>query len=372
VLIVAEDGGLAVIPTASGATAGQNIAAPADWLVAAPPENATGPTSVAVSADGKVVFTVTPVLVREDQRQLAKFVVRRVVDGRVVHEGLASAPAALAGPPAVLGDVLLLPLADGFIHRHNVGANPNPDTLTAGPPWASERRTADAVCYITPLSASAFLTSDGTKKLTKRDWPPGRQWSQTGQSVELRERPAGPGVLLPSAATTAPARFLVADVTGSLWLFDAERPGSPLRRWRPGVSGVPAGQPTSALVVQSTPGGRMLATYSVASRYLVCIDPDRDAPLWTVKSGDEAESALVGAPQVASGGRWIATDLTNRVLIYDGPSGKLDMTLEMRLPGAVPAVAATLLGPGSILTPLSDGSSVVNPLPESGKPVPQP
>ena len=126
VLLVAEDGGLVLIPSASGATAGRNIAAPPEWLIAAPPENATGPTSIAVSGDGKVVFAVTPVLVREDQKEIAKLVVRRIADGRVVHEGLATAPGALSGPPAIVGDVLLLPLSDGFVYRHNVGAPPEP------------------------------------------------------------------------------------------------------------------------------------------------------------------------------------------------------------------------------------------------------
>ena len=77
VLLAAEDGGMVLVPAASGATAGRNIPAPPEWLIAAPPENATGPTAVAVSADGKTVFTVTPVVVREDQREIAKFVVRR-------------------------------------------------------------------------------------------------------------------------------------------------------------------------------------------------------------------------------------------------------------------------------------------------------
>ena len=75
-----------------------------------------------MSGDGKVVFTVTPVVVREEQKEIAKFVVRRVADGRVAHEGIATAPGALAGPPAVVGDALLLPLSDGFIYRHNIGA----------------------------------------------------------------------------------------------------------------------------------------------------------------------------------------------------------------------------------------------------------
>jgi hypothetical protein len=251
-----------------------------------------------------------------------------------------------------------------------VGARPNPDTLTAGPLWAGERRSSDAVCHITPLSASAFLTSNGSKKLTKWDWPAGGRWNPTGVSMELRERPAGSGVLLPPGAMGNQVRFLIADVTGSVWLFDAARSGRHLRRWQPGV-GVPVGQPSSPLVAQTDSNGRTLVAYTVANRFLVCLDPDREAHVWAVRTGDDPEAALVGAPQ-AAGGRWIVTDLAGRVSVHESTAGKAEITLEIRLPGAVPAVAGGLLGSGAVLTALSDGSSVVIPLPAPGAPIPKP
>ena len=292
---------MVLIPTASGATAGRNIAAPPEWLIAAPPENATGPTAVAVSADGKMVFTVTPVVVREDQKEIAKFVVRRVSEGRVVHEGTATAPGALAGPPAILGDVLLLPLSDGFIYRHNVGARPNPDTLTAGPLWAGERRSADAVCHITPLSASAFLTSNGSKKLTKWDWPAGGRWSPTGVSMELRERPAGPGVLLPSGRMGN--QVAIPDRGCDRERLDVRCGpcGSAPSPLAAGRSRARRATHIAARCYRPIPtDGRSWHT-PVRNRFLVCLDPDREAHLWAVRTGDDPEAALVGAPQVAPG-----------------------------------------------------------------------
>jgi hypothetical protein len=297
-------------------------------------------------------------------------VVRRVTEGRVVHEGMATAPGSLLGSPAVVGDALLLPLSDGFVHRHTAGTKPNPDTLTAGPPWSGERRTADMVCHITPVSATAFLTSNGSQKLTKWDWPAGGRWNPTGVSFELRERPSGPGVALPAAAAGGSGRILIADVTGSVWLFDADRADKPLRRWRTGA-GVPVGQPTSPLVVQSDSNGRTLVAYTSANRFLVCLDPDREAPVWVVRPGEDADAPLVGAPQVAAKG-WIVTDLAGRVTLFDAPTGKPQTTLEIRLPGAVPAVAARPLGSSAVLTALSDGSSVVIPLPVGAPPPPMP
>jgi len=359
VLLVAQDGGLVLIPTASGATAERNISAPAEWVIAAPPENVTGPTTVAVSADGKTVYTTTPVLVQENQKPVAKFLVRRVVEGRVVHEGTVHAPGSLAGPAAVLGELLLLPMSDGIIYRHMPGTRPNPDTLVAGPSWGSERRFAEAVCYITPLTATEFFTSDGGKKLTKWDWQAGDKWNRGGITWELRERPAGPGAVLPPAGGNAPVRFLIADVTGSVWMFATNRAGQPLRRWRPG-GGMPVGQPTSPLVVQSE-AGRDLVAYSVANQFLVCLNPDRDSPLWAARVDDESTAVLVGGPYPA-GGRWLTTNLAGRVSLFGSESGRPEVMREIRLPGAVPAVASGLLGPDAVLTALSDGSAVVVPL----------
>jgi len=154
---------------------------------------------------------------------------------------------------------------------------------------------------------------------------------------------------------------MIVDATGSVWLFDANRAEKYLRRWRTGV-GVPAGQPTSPLVVQSDPNGGTLVAYTSANRFLVCLDPDREAPVWVVSAGEDAGAPLVGAPQAVAGGGWLVTDLSGRVTLYSAV-GKPQTTLEVRLPGAVPAVAGRLLGSASVLAALSDGSSVVVPLP---------
>jgi hypothetical protein len=358
-LLVAEDGAMVAVPAASGARAGRTTAAPEDWVVAAPHETATGPTSVAASADGKTLFTVTPVLAVEDRKEVAKFVVRRVAGGRVVHEGTVNAPGSLAGPPVVVGDSLLLPVSDAFVYRHEPGVRPSPDTLSAGPLWATDRRPDDGACHITPLSASAFLTGDGSKRLTKWDWPAGGRWNPTGLTWELRERPAGPGVVLP--ASGGPPRFLIADVTGSVWLFATDRSGKELRRWKPG-GGMPVGRPSSPLAVRADPDGRTLVALTVANRHIVCLDPDRDLPLWAVTTGEDADAIVVGAPQPAAGGRWLATGLAGRVTVYDGPTGRAEATLEIGLPGTVPAASAGPLGASSVLAALSDGSSVVVPL----------
>ena len=204
-VLVDEDGGVVAVPVAGGVAAGQTVAAPAAWVLAAAPPNATGPTVVVASSDGKAIYTVTPV-----DREKPRFVVRRIADGKLAREDEVLAPAAIAGQPAVVGDGLLIPTADGFVNRFVPGGGvTQPATLVAGPPWLGDRKPANAACGITPLSATSFTTSDGSKKLSRWDWPagPGGKWNPAG-AWDLREAVAGPGVLIPAAEAggAAPAR----------------------------------------------------------------------------------------------------------------------------------------------------------------------
>lgn len=295
--------------------------------------------------------------VTANDKPALKFLIRRIVGGQVVHEGTVAAAAALAGRPTVAGNFLLIPAADGIVYRHLPGTGrTNPDALAPGPSWGGDRRAADAVCFITPVSDTGFLTTDGGKKLTHWEWPRTGPFTAGAGKWELRERPAGPGTLLPLAAPGEPGRVMLADVTGSVWLYPADRGGAPIRRWSPGA-GLPAGKPTSPFVVQAV-AGRTTVAYTVDNRVLVCLDPNQNAPKWSVRVGEESDAVLVGPPQPAAG-RWLTTDLAGRVTAFDGEGGKPAGSLALGLPGAVPAAPAGTLGGESVLAPVSDGSAVV-------------
>jgi outer membrane protein assembly factor BamB len=361
VVLASEDGGIVSLPGVAVRT-GQTTVAPPDWVVGAAPENVASPTNVAASPDGKILFTVTPVLMTEDSKQVAKWLIRRVVAGRVVHEGSVPAPGELAGLPVVLGDSLVLPASDGFLYRHLPGTGrANPDKLAAGPPWVSGGRPAEAVCSIIPVGDSTFFTGDGGKTLSGWSWPKGDRWGATAAKIELRERPAGIPTALPPTAPAEPARLLVADVSGSVWLYAADRAGPPLRRWKPG-SGIPAGKPSSAFTLQTPAGQRPVATYTVDNKHVVCIDPEQEAPKWSTAVTDTTEGTLVGPPQSLGDGRWTTTDLGGRLTVLDTAGAKTG-TVFLGLPGAVPAVAAAPIGGDAALFALSDGSTVVVRLP---------
>ena len=369
--VVADEGGVVVsVPTTTMLAAGKVHPAPAEWRLASAPPNATGPTVVAVSPDGKVAYTVTPIVVRE----IPKFLVRRIVDGKIVRTNPKDpagdkepgeelvAPAAVGGQPAVIGDSLLIPATDGFVYRRVPGTNEtNPTRLEPGPKWWGERKPADPVCTIIPLSDVAFATSDGGKTLTRWTWAAG--FAKAGE-WELDERVAGAGVVMPPAEAGGPPRLMVADITGGVWLFAANRDGQPLRRWRTGGGSViPAGRPSSAFVAQLTDPTRVTVAYVVDGNTAAAIDPERDEPLWAARTGDGVGGVIVGAPQPAGGNRWVVTDLAGRVVVRDGITGHAVATRSVGLPGAVPATASGVAAT-TALTPLSDGSAVLVELPK--------
>ena len=212
------------------------------------------------------------------------------------------------------------------------------------------------------MSSDSFLTTDGGKILTKWTWA-GREMAPGNATWEVRDRIAVPPLLLPGAGGGAQPRALVADVTGSVWMYDTSRGGQPLRRWRAvGGSPIPSGRPTSTMMMGTDANGKFVVTYVVDHRTAVCFAPDKDVPLWVAKTGDDTASSLVGSPRQIGDGRWLISDLSGRVQVLDGGTGKPAASGAVSLPGVVPAATGSQVDKTRMLVPLSDGSSVVVPV----------
>lgn len=353
VVLVDADGGVVAVPPEGAAAARGVTRTPAGWVVAMTPPAASGPTAMITAADGKTVFTVTP----GGTGDATKWVIRRATGGKVDHTGTVTAPAALAGRPGVINGTLLLPAADGFVYRLVLGdGRLKPDALIQGPPWA-DRRLSNPQCYLTVVGEDTFLTSDGGRRMSRWAWPAGGSWADGNGRWEVRERIATPPLLLPSVGGR-PARLLVGDATGGVWLYSLDRGDPPIRRWLPGRTALlPAGK-VSEFATQTDAAGRQMVVYTVNRKRLVCIDVDRDDLRWVTEPGGET-SDVVGSAQPAGDGRWLSTDLTGRVTIYDGETGRAVAVKEVGLPGAVPATAAVFIGDGRAVVPLSDGSAAV-------------
>ena len=357
VLLVDDDGGVIAIP-ASGLDfpQGGTKAATADWAVASPPESVVGPTAVVASPDGHTVYALTPTGTIATPR----FVIRRAVDGKIDHTGGVNVPAALAGPPAVYGNSLLLPAADGLIYRVVLGdGKARADQVQPGPRWKIDLRLPDATGYAVPVADDAFLTSDGSRTLTLWRWPQTGNWTDAGAKWEVRERVAMSPLVLP-AGGGRPASFLVADVTGGVWLYTADKPAAAVRRWLPGKAvGLPTGRPAGGFALQPDAGGKQVVAYVVNNKQVVCLDLNDDKPRWATPPNDDPTESVVGPPRPAGKDRWLLTELSGRVSILDGATGAAVMAKNVSLPGAIPAAAAVMADPSRVLVPLSDGSAAV-------------
>ncbi len=297
-LLADEDGGVVGVPAAAVAAQANNpetvVATGLGGIVASGPGAATGPTAV-VTGPGGQVFTVTPTA-NEKGRQWA---VRVYENGAAKASATFPAPGAIAGAPLALNGALLIPASDGSVHRYTpVDAK----GLARGPTWLTDRRGPDPVCYLVALDGDRFAASDGGRALNRWQWPATGMWSSGDLRWQVRDRVAStPAYFAP--AEGRPARLLIAEATGGVWLFPADRGGPATRSWLPGRT-------------VSLPGGRVgpfgvsaagRVCYAVegkadersAARWLVSLDPERADPAWVAEVAEPAVDAPVSLPTAA-------------------------------------------------------------------------
>jgi len=356
-LLADEDGGVVGIPAAAVTAQANNpttvVATGLGGIVASGPGGATGPTAVATGPGGRV-FTVTPTAGEKGPQ----WAVRVYVNGAATSSAVFPAPGALAGVPLALNEALLIPASDGSIHRYSPA---DAKGLARGPTWLTDRRGGDPVCYLVALDGDRFAASDGGRALNRWQWPAGGMWSSGDLRWEVRDRVASVPAYL-AAAEGRPARLLIAEATGGVWLFPADRGGPASRSWLPGRT-------------VSLPGGRVgpfgvsaagRVCYAVegkadertAARWLVSLDADRADPAWVAEVAEPA----VGAPVPLPDGRWLVTDRAGGVTARASDTGRAVGEASVGLPGAIPVGAGVPAG-AAVLVPLTDGSAAVVPLP---------
>src|SRR5205823_3772639 len=86
-----------------------------------------------------------------------------------VEEWKVELPAPPAGTPTVAGGQLVLPLADGNLHRLSLPAG-RPAELIGGPTWRAGRADARARGHVVAVGGDRFLTTDGLRGLLCYDW----------------------------------------------------------------------------------------------------------------------------------------------------------------------------------------------------------
>jgi hypothetical protein len=256
----------------------------------------------------------------------------------------------LAGTPALVGQSLLLPLANGYIRRFPLPLAEGPSQ--GGPNWRAAGTDNDARGHVVALSADEFITTDGSRGLTHWQWRQNEQTFQmipmdkSGPTVELPARIVSAPVVLSSPNAGADCQVCVADSQENIILLQ----GPDLRPER-----------TWSLQGKITAGPFQRGQYVgcvVDGRRLVWLDPAKAGVLWKYTTPAEG---IVGQPQIV-GDLVVVADLSGRFLGLDPANGKPRGPSHMLKVAAVPAAAPVSFGTDTAFVPLTDGTVVLLPL----------
>jgi hypothetical protein len=334
---VDRGGGLLRFPAAAGSRPGRA------WqlheaLAAQPLSTGAGIPYLVPAGDGSTLYEIAEA---DGGRRL---IVRRC---RMEGEGASAAieersvdlQARLAGAPALAGNAFLLLLANGTVARLALDGS----ALAGGPNWRSPRADEDAPGFIVAVNAEEFLTSDGSRGLTRWRWPA----NDTFRALPEDRQP--PTVELPARIIAAPVvlpgtelRVAVADSENRLTLLEGPELKT-TRVW-------PLQGPLSAGPFLR--GDRLGCV--VDRRRLVWIDPGKEKPMWEYSVRGDGEG-IVGQPQLV-GDVIVVADSAGRFIGLDPQTG------QPRGPGytlqanAAPVVAPVPFGPEEAFVPLTDGT----------------
>ena len=307
-------------------------------------DNSAWPPTVLTSEDGKTRYVVA------NPGGGKTLIVRKITEGTgrtlQVEERKIELTGPLAGPPALAGNFLAMPLADSDTTLVRVPMSENA-AVEEGPNWRLARAAADAHGFVLGLGDDRLLTTDGGRGLTVWKWPAGMPQTvlPTGRDSPTLELP-GRVLSVPVRLPGKDVRFLVADPQGlSLIVVEADGALTVKRRWS--LAGI-----TTGPIVIPTSGGPRVAVVVGKSR-LAWIDPEISEPLWTHvrENGD----ALIGLPYLHgelvviadSGGRYVGLKLADGTPI--GPGYTLRGSI-------APACGVVGFNSERLMCPLTDGT----------------
>ncbi len=261
----------------------------------------------------------------------------------------------LAGPPAVMGAYLLLPMTDGNLMRMPLAFEESrPQT---GPTWRDNLAPASARCEVLALGGDRFLTTDGGRNLSVFEWPADtdknwrRVFPKDGESKPMEELIATPPILLPPRADAQP-RVVVGDSANTLHVFVVAPDGAlhPQFTWNL------KGKITAGPFVRTTAKGETRLACILDRHRLIWLDPSKsEPPLWTYATEGEA---ILGQPRLIEDALMVALQ-SGRYLAVDPSDGRPKGAGYTLRASAAPAAAPTPFGPGVLFAPLSDGTALL-------------
>ncbi len=322
--------------------------------LASPADAALAPARVAVSADGRDVWTI----LTESASDGTKLKLQKFTAGKIAGVTALSLPEQSAGPPIAFGPQLLVPLANGYLYRIDIADK----ALKKGSVWRGPTVRGAAACFLSQGGPGEYLASDGNTEVGLYSWPGG-----TEEAVRI----AGPWdargkVSVPAMWFASGESKLVAtgSEAGIVALFDIAKPlREPVRTWRGSGKGpIPEGAVSQPFTAVEQDGGIRLV-YSVKKESLVSLNPSADAPEWVVRSPGADAGEILGWMRDAD--RWIISYQSGLVQECDGKTGRVVAETEAdRQPASVAAIP---FGAGRLLQANPDGTvGVMGLVPRAG------
>jgi hypothetical protein len=274
---------------------------------------------------------------------------------RVLADKRVPLPSPMQGTPAIVGSVLVVPLADGSLAPLSLplaGAAAASDEMT----WRSEEAGPETRGHVVALTPERFLCTNGArgfkvfKKNEKGHWesiPP----EVEGPGLELDNRIVSSPMLL--AAKIGASEVCVADAGGVVWVLEVQADGrlKVSRKWD--LKGKITTGPFLRLV-----GGAARVGCVVDQRRLVWLDPSADAPLWIYETSGKA---ILEQPQMVED-ILVITDQSGRINGLNAATGK-PQGLGYALRGSIaPATSPVGFDANRLFVPLSDGTIMLLPL----------
>ena len=255
--------------------------------------------------------------------------------------------APLAGQPILAGSTLVMPLANGVLHRWIIG---DKDTKQ-GPDWRAVKPVDSPRAFLTAFGKDGLLVSDGYRGLTVYAWPANAE-PQYKKPLAMQDRIVSAPLVLPTKE--GPARAAVADAAGRLVLFDLEG-DTPVMKWD--MRAMRHGNEITAGPFPIDDKGQLRILIVVDRIKLVCLAPDDPKELWTYRSpGDGIE-----ARPRQMGDLLILADVSGRFdAVKPGESVGAVFPPQATLPAA-PAAAPIAFGAGHFFAPLTDGTVLLIP-----------
>ena len=255
--------------------------------------------------------------------------------------------ARLQGRPAVMGEFLVVPCADGRLYRLRLDGQPNATANEQPFRWSHESDPGPETAEVYALADDAVLVCDAARRLRRLQFRSQDQISQWVMAGEAFESPQP----LTGACLAAGDRIFAADASGAVHALDVRDPSRQWRSWSLG------GRVTGGFVFDRD---RLFAV--VDERRVACLDLDpkdeAQAPRWMTKP---FAGRISGSPTV-SGDVLLVADGSPRVSGLRRDDGQPLWQFELG-PRVGPAAAPAPLGKDKLLVPLADGTLLIAPIP---------